>query len=610
MILQPNEKRVVSVTVAALIGETIKIKVEVTKTDPLTQEKEINNVFGKLMAEIPKISLLNPLSVEMKPVEDERLKCQGVMVLQNNGRAVVPLKLTLTQSNHLEADMFYLDRDKTTTVTYRLEPGQTLRQVVNCLTPPIFECSRITGQMPVTAQVQVTLATSAQVKLPPITTTTFTARLSPNFFSVPASLTMASDSPQVCQVYNSGPQPYSFQATATIGFYVQPTVFTAQPRQTVTLTVTSMGRSFRKGTLTLHASELHSKSSGKLYTVHLQGTGSYSVSNSASATPQNSRPTSPTSPSGSIAEGGLQLACTHKELVWGGCSLQKRVVKSCSLKNQNSHREKLRLSLSGPHNCFKILAQKKTMESEMLVSLQPMEKYEVSVVMLAASPGPKWGHLTISRLNQPQDKKVLLLYAFGGKALVNIEGVMTDPEHHMWLYLDPDTLCSTFILTNTGDYTAFFKICEGMSATTVGGGLSVSPPEQILERGHSVSVDINLSVTTERLEYLLAQSSQKAICITRLTVTSGDESTRQRLSQLSRVQPKLAEKLFQLNQLPATPIPDLDRLGDPTDCAETLWLEDVSEWTIGVLVERSALEAQRLDTTVKFVDLATTVLHG
>ncbi|KAG8317069.1 hypothetical protein J6590_034441 [Homalodisca vitripennis] len=102
-----------------------------------------------------------------------------------------------------------------------------------------------------------------------------------------------------------------------------------------------------------------------------------------------------------------------------------------------------------------------------------------------------------------------------------------------------------------------------MTATTVGGGLSVSPPEQILESGHSVSVDINLSVTPDRLEYLLAKSSQKAICITRLTVTSGDESTRQRLGRLSRVQPKLAEKLSQLNQLSSTSIPDLDQLGDP-----------------------------------------------
>ncbi|XP_046687037.1 uncharacterized protein LOC124372671, partial [Homalodisca vitripennis] len=437
MTLQPGEKRVVSVTVAALIGETIKIKVEVTRFDPVTQEREVNNVFGKIVAEIPKISLLHPLSVDMKPVADERLKYQGMMVLRNNGRSVVPVKLSLVQLSHLEVDMFFLDREKTTSVTYRLEPGQTLKQVINCLTPPIFECSRTTGQTLVNAQVQVTLATSAQVQLPPITATTFTARLSPNFFCVPASLTMTADSPLPCQVYNSGTQVYSFQATATSGFTVQPCIFTAQPQQTVTLVITFLGRTFKKGILTLNASELQSKSSGKFYTIQLQGTGSCSTSSSVSGTPQNSRPTSPISPCNSIAEGGLQLACTHKQLVWGGCHLQQRVVKSCSLKNLNSQREKLRLSLSDPHNCFKILTEKKTVECEMLVSLQPMENCQVSVVMLAANPGPKWGHLTISRFNQPQDKKVLLLYGFGGKAHVNIEGVMTDPEQHMWLYLDP-----------------------------------------------------------------------------------------------------------------------------------------------------------------------------
>ncbi|KAG8279733.1 centrosome cycle, partial [Homalodisca vitripennis] len=386
---------------------------------------------------VQRISLLHPLSVDMKPVADERLKYQGMMVLRNNGRSVVPVKLSLVQLSHLEVDMFFLDREKTTSVTYRLEPGQTLKQVINCLTPPIFECSRTTGQTLVNAQVQVTLATSAQVQLPPITATTFTARLSPNFFCVPASLTMTADSPLPCQVYNSGTQVYSFQATATSGFTVQPCIFTAQPQQTVTLMITFLGRTFKKGILTLNASELQSKSSGKFYTIQLQGTGSCSTSSSVSGTPQNSRPTSPISPCNSIAEGGLQLACTHKQLVWGGCHLQQRVVKSCSLKNLNSQREKLRLSLSDPHNCFKILTEKKTVECEMLVSLQPMENCQVSVVMLAANPGPKWGHLTISRFNQPQDKKVLLLYRFGGKTHVNIEGVMTDPEQHMWLYLDP-----------------------------------------------------------------------------------------------------------------------------------------------------------------------------
>lgn len=41
-----------------------------------------------------------------------------------------------------------------------------------------------------------------------------------------------------------------------------------------------------------------------------------------------------------------------------------------------------------------------------------------------------------------------------------------------------------------------------MTATTVGGGISISPPEQILQPGQSVSIEISLSVTLERLGML------------------------------------------------------------------------------------------------------------
>lgn len=48
------------------------------------------------------------------------------------------------------------------------------------------------------------------------------------------------------------------------------------------------------------------------------------------------------------------LTCTHKQLVWGGCALQQRAVKTCSLKNQSSHREKLLLKVTDSNRCFKV----------------------------------------------------------------------------------------------------------------------------------------------------------------------------------------------------------------------------------------------------------------
>lgn len=66
-------------------------------------------------------------------------------------------------------------------------------------------------------------------------------------------------------------------------------------------------------------------------------------------------------------------------------------------------------------------------------------------------------------------------------------------------------------------------------------------------------------------EYLLTHPSQTAICITRLKVLHGDESTRLRLSRLSSTQSNVAEKLALLEQLsPASPLTDLHQLDDPS----------------------------------------------
>lgn len=62
-------------------------------------------------------------------------------------------------------------------------------------------------------------------------------------------------------------------------------------------------------------------------------------------------------------------------------------------------------------------------------------------------------------------------------------------------------------------------------------GISISPPECLIMPGAYISVEISLTTTADRLEYLLNQPGDSAVSVTKLTLTLGDESTRHRLNR-------------------------------------------------------------------------------
>lgn len=67
--------------------------------------------------------------------------------------------------------------------------------------------------------------------------------------------------------------------------------------------------------------------------------------------------------------------------------------------------------------------------------------------------------------------------------------------------------------------------CSGIEAT----GVSLSPPECILDANSEVEVEVSLSATPDRLEHLLQKPSDTVIRVVGLTVTYGDEATLHRL---------------------------------------------------------------------------------
>ncbi|RZF48448.1 hypothetical protein LSTR_LSTR007933 [Laodelphax striatellus] len=70
----------------------------------------------------------------------------------------------------------------------------------------------------------------------------------------------------------------------------------------------------------------------------------------------------------------------------------------------------------------------------------------------------------------------------------------------------------------------------------------------------------------------------------------------------------LMERLSVLDNLfPGSSSTEISCLKDTQASMKTLWVEGIRETSIGVMLEKSALENAQLDSTAQFIDLATTV---
>lgn len=98
----------------------------------------------------------------------------------------------------------------------------------------------------------------------------------------------------------------------------------------------------------------------------------------------------------------------------------------------------------------------------------------------------------------------------------------------MCIYLESDTLRCRFLIRNDGEAAAFVKISQGIEAT----GVSLSPPECIVDASSKVEVEVSFSATPDRLEHLLQKPSDTVIRVVELTVMYGDEATLHRLRRL------------------------------------------------------------------------------
>ncbi|XP_075234499.1 centrosome assembly protein spindle defective 2 isoform X2 [Lycorma delicatula] len=668
IILKPDSSENIEVYLVPLISKLIEVWIEVKMTsvdcdNELSEQPNITLCIMKVIGKNPKIEVeYNSLTessvsgLNFGVLPEESIK-KLLIKLCNTGDVRVPILLEISESSS-DILVFYLvendENGKEEEVLKKviiLEPGEVIEEAIFCFTPPLnsntqqdsCKICQVSGKLTVTvASTETHINLPALAQLPMLAVVGLTRvliRADCNPLMVPAY----GYKPLV--ICNAGITPVTLKLHCDNDLFstIGGQMLSLEPDQNGMINIefkpnrpnfnNSSDRNAWKGTLWLSI-----ESSEIRYSVDLlgeecnvtqkQSSDNSSSSGSSTTTPIASRSSSPSSScsrSSSVNLGPLDLACTCSALVWSSCPLlQGNNVnkKSCVLRNKQNQREKLLLTISDPLSCYKIVEEKGTCVSEMRMNLEAMESRQITINFNPTQVGPCKASLIITRAQQksaslptPFQKKVLHLYGYGGKAVLNIKGVFRDPDLRMWTYLDSDTLQSTFTLENNGDGTAFVKLGQEIAAT----GVTIKPQECLIAAHKSVYVELTFSPTVGRADHLLAEHNNVGdmLNVTRITITHGDEATRLRLKRLysrlisekQQADNLLMERLATLSNLfPGTSICEVAVLKDKLESMKTLWLEGIRENTLGVILERSALENAQLDSTAQFIDLATTIM--
>uniref|UniRef100_A0A1B6DKN0 Abnormal spindle-like microcephaly-associated protein ASH domain-containing protein n=1 Tax=Clastoptera arizonana TaxID=38151 RepID=A0A1B6DKN0_9HEMI len=608
VVLDKYSSMTISVTLIPLVAEAITLKLDVVRKDTVTEHVIVDTVTGVVVGEYPNISLSNDSTINFD-VLHEGCTTHRFFKLHNFGKSSVPVTLKISKKSIENNAFSFNGRDN---IDIMINPGEGIKQKIDCRAGDVEIVTDITAAIEVSLTVFVDF-----IKLPNLLSIPLKCTVVPCRLLIDQSeLILQTGTKSVLPVKNCTQVNMKTSVIPPVGVVVQPSTLLLQPGQKSSISV-SFDQKNTRGILRLGSSvSIQVLPNGKMYEIPVISKPLVlSVSDSTpGSTPASSRAPSPMSPTSSVAsaDGNMQLECTHKTLVWASYPLHSKTQKTCMLRNRSVHKEKLLISSS--NSCFKLLKDQKKLEDQIQLSLQPMENTTLTVVMMPTQAGACTSLLSIQRINSSLEKKLIPLFGYGGKAKLIPEGVSRDPDQRMWLYLDDNTLTTSFVLKNVGDAPAFIKITQGIQST----GISISPPECLIQPGTDVKIEISLITTNDRLEYLLSQPGDSAVSVTKLILTLGDESTRHRLNRLHR---KLMSsennmdmdnvwkaRLAVLNGLFSDQdMEEVRALRDPLSSLDTLWLEGIHEWNIGVLVERRALETMRLDHSIEYLDLGNTM---
>lgn len=306
--------------------------------------------------------------------------------------------------------------------------------------------------------------------------------------------------------------------------------------------------------------------------------------------------------------GELCLESTSSSLIWGCVKLQETSVQKCIIRNTGKYTEKLSFSFSNNTTAF-MFESEKGLSNTLKVSLIPATKFEIKVHFTPKVAAQFKESVLITRDPQDGYKKLIPLYAYGGKGNLLANNIAFDFERNCKKILISDSnLVSNFSLENNGDGTSFFLI-EPPSVDIP--FINITPKMGILSPGEKIKIAIKLIQMDKPMTNLVIDKNSE-VKVSTITITQGDESTRLRLKRLYGKY-KTSNSLFfkpfhaQLSKLVSIPSPSAVneshfKLKDPLNSFIQLYKEGVKEWKIDVVAGKDILQSSRLNST-EFISL-------
>lgn len=228
----------------------------------------------------------------------------------------------------------------------------------------------------------------------------------------------------------------------------------------------------------------------------------------------------------SIASGPLHIDSTHTQLSWSSVSPGSSVTQTFALRNKASSR--VRLLVTSPNAAFKLLGERGEHLSELILTLHSEETRRINVIFSPISIGPIVGKIVISRVatsesssGATEDRRLIALYGYGGKAELSVDGASKDRWAQLFLNMcmfadidahsevsdndashDAPQIVAFFSVRNSGRVPAYISVEVAREIPFEDCGVYVSPMEIPLMPGEIRRVTVRFDPDRDILQWL------------------------------------------------------------------------------------------------------------
>lgn len=329
----------------------------------------------------------------------------------------------------------------------------------------------------------------------------------------------------------------------------------------------------------------------------------------------------------SVISGPLHIDSTHTQLSWASVSPGSNVTQTFALRNKAPAR--VRLLVKSPSTTFKLVGERGEVLPELMLTLHSEETRRIHVVFSPVSIGSVVGKLVISRVatsescsSNSDDRRLIALYGYGGKADLAVEGASKDRWAQLFLNMnsvvdtdvvsvvsdidashDAPQIVSSFNVRNCGKVAAFISLQIAGELPFNDCGVYVAPKDLLLAPGEVGRVLVRFDPCRDILQWLTKNADDMQL-LGNLWLSWSELATWQRIRRIYLKYYK-AEKTGSLAAWGSLYTGELGVGQELKDnkSSESVLAQAVRRLKVAVLIERERLNLFDLDATMVFDQL-------